>query len=155
MDEIIEIALRIEELRNLICEYCNIEDIVKLYIILQLNLPVKYTQKIYDEYIAIKYKQLKYESPISLDKKLVRCDVCNYSKPYHQIFECSICEEYSCKLCTKPCPNFVTCKGLICETCITIVRIDNICRKCNKLCCCVKFGYCKNHKHFRSDEFYT
>lgn len=53
MDEVIETTLHIEELRDLICEYCNIEDILKLHIILELDLPVKYTKNILNKYLNL------------------------------------------------------------------------------------------------------
>ena len=165
MDDVISVALYIEELRNLICEYCNIEDIVKLYIILELNLPVKYTKNffgcfntyinLYSKYL-VKYKSIKKQLS-SVKDDIATCEVCSENLCIiSKRLICGICSNRCCEECYKECPSYdlydsyhgtEACQGYICKDCIKNNYQNHMCEICNKFCCCTINKRCGVHKY--------
>ena len=132
----ISFALYIEDLRNVICDYLNIEDVVNLYIMLKISLPINYAQGImlkYKEYKDL-YLNTKDEHNKLLNKrnKTVKCDICNYESIKDLIRSCDFCMAKICEVCRlvhhsykyDEYDDYVRYLGYICRKCAKRIKYE-------------------------------
>ena len=132
----ISVALYIEDLRNVICTYLNIEDVVNLYIMLRISLPFNYTKSMMLKYKG--YKDLYVTTKNDYDKlvkklnKTIKCDICSYESIKYLIRSCDFCMAKICELCRlvhysykyDEYDDYVRYLGYICRKCAKRIKYE-------------------------------